>query len=169
MRGEKSSDSLAEESRRAMLAVVQIHAYGFNHTAVGSILDPRFLEPMTWRGSGFLIRVNGREGYVLTNAHVVRNATSLQVMSLMTSEEMFPADIVSMVSTLGRVWGTGKGPVGRGMSWGLPTTTIVAKVTGQVGLGKSPLVRAFRGAGSMSDPDTTDQPGVAAGSRVCNR
>jgi serine protease Do len=100
MQREKSSDSLAEESRRAMLSVVQIHAYGFNHTAVGSILDPRFLEPMTWRGSGFLIRVGGRDGYVLTNAHVVRNATSLQVMSLMTSEEMFPADIVSMVSTL---------------------------------------------------------------------
>lgn len=83
-----------------MLAVVQIHAYGFNHAAVGSILDPRFLEPQTWRGSGFLIRVNGKDGYVLTNAHVVRNASSLQVMSLMTSEEMFPADIVSMVSSL---------------------------------------------------------------------
>ncbi len=93
-------DTLAEDSRRAMLAVVQIHAYGFNHTAIGSILDPRFLEPMTWRGSGFLIRVNGKDGYVLTNANVVRNAASLQVMSLMTSEEMFPADIVSMVSTL---------------------------------------------------------------------
>jgi S1-C subfamily serine protease len=96
----KTQDSLAEESRRAMLAVVQIHAYGFNHTAIGSILDPRFLEPMTWRGSGFLIRVNGKEGYVLTNAHVVRNAASLQVMSLMTSEEMFPADTISMVSAL---------------------------------------------------------------------
>lgn len=83
-----------------MLAVVQIHAYGFNHAAVGSILDPRFLEPQTWRGSGFLIRVNGKDGYVLTNAHVVRNATSLQVMSLMTSEEMFPAEVVSMVSSL---------------------------------------------------------------------
>jgi S1-C subfamily serine protease len=96
----KSLDTLAEDSRRAMLAVVQIHAYGFNHAAVGSILDPRFLEPMTWRGSGFLIRVNGKDGYVLTNAHVVRNASSLQVMSLMTSEEMFPAEVVSMVSSL---------------------------------------------------------------------
>jgi serine protease Do len=96
----RKADTLAEESRRAMLAVVQIHAYGFNHAAIGSILDPRFLEPQTWRGSGFLIRVNGKDGYVLTNAHVVRNATSLQVMSLMTSEEMFPADVVSMVSSL---------------------------------------------------------------------
>jgi serine protease Do len=96
----KKPDTLAEESRRAMLAVVQIHAYGFNHAAVGSILDPRFLEPMTWRGSGFLIKVNGKDGYVLTNAHVVRNAVSLQVMSLMTSEEMFPAEVVSMVSSL---------------------------------------------------------------------
>jgi serine protease Do len=96
----KTPDTLVEESRRAMLAVVQIHAYGFNHAAVGSILDPRFLEPQTWRGSGFLIRVNGKDGYVLTNAHVVRNSTSLQIMSLMTSEEMFPADVVSMVSSL---------------------------------------------------------------------
>jgi len=96
----KKPDTLAEDSRRAMLAVVQIHAYGFNHAAVGSILDPRFLDPQTWRGSGFLIRVNGKDGYVLTNAHVVRNASSLQVMSLMTSEEMFPAEVVSMVSSL---------------------------------------------------------------------
>lgn len=95
-----SQDTLAEDSRRATLAVVQIHVYGFNHTAIGSILDPRFLEPMTWRGSGFLIRVGKHDGYVLTNAHVVRNASSLQVMSLMTSEEMFAADIVSMVTTL---------------------------------------------------------------------
>ncbi|HEX2678521.1 MAG TPA: trypsin-like peptidase domain-containing protein [Polyangiales bacterium] len=96
----KLQDTLAADSRRATLAVVQIHAYGFNHTAIGSILDPRFLEPMTWRGSGFLIRIGKEDGYVLTNAHVVRNASSLQVMSLMTSEEMFAADIVSMVSTL---------------------------------------------------------------------
>jgi serine protease Do len=96
----RATDTLAAESRRATLAVVQIHAYGFNHTAVGSILDPRFLEPMTWRGSGFLIRIGREDGYVLTNAHVVRNAASLQVMSLMTSEEMFPADVVSMVTTL---------------------------------------------------------------------
>ena len=96
----KTQDTLAAASRRAMLAVVQIHAYGFNHAAIGSILDPRFPEPMTWRGSGFLIRVNGKDGYVLTNAHVVRNARSLQVMSLMTSEEMFAADVVSMVPSL---------------------------------------------------------------------
>jgi serine protease Do len=96
----KPTDTLAADSRRATLAVVQIHAYGFNHTAVGSILDPRFLEPMTWRGSGFLIRVGKQDGYVLTNAHVVRNASSLQVMSLMTSEAMFAADIVSMVVSL---------------------------------------------------------------------
>jgi S1-C subfamily serine protease len=96
----KTQDTLAAESRTAMLAVVQIHAYGFNHAAIGSILDPRFPEPQTWRGSGFLIRINGKDGYVLTNAHVVRNARSLQVMSLMTSEEMFAADLVSMVSSL---------------------------------------------------------------------
>jgi hypothetical protein len=40
----KPTDTLAADSRRATLAVVQIHAYGFNHTAVGSILDPRFLD-----------------------------------------------------------------------------------------------------------------------------
>lgn len=92
--------TLAADARRAMLAVVQIHAYGFNQASVASILDPRFPEPANWRGSGFLIDVDGREGYVLTNAHVVRNATRMQMMSMMTSEEMFTLEPVGIVPSL---------------------------------------------------------------------
>jgi len=92
--------SLAADARQAMHAVVQIHAYGFNQSSIPSILDPRFPEPAHWRGSGFLIDLEGRPGHVLTNAHVVRNATRLQMMSLPTSEEMFALEIVGLVPSL---------------------------------------------------------------------
>lgn len=92
--------NLAADARKALLAVVQIHAYGFNQASVASILDPRFPEPANWRGSGFLIEVPGRDVHVLTNAHVVRNAARLQMMSVMTSEEMFLLEPVGIVTSL---------------------------------------------------------------------
>lgn len=91
---------LTESARLAVHAVVQIHAYGFTHTSVTSILDPRFPEPSHWRGSGFFIELDGEDGYILTNAHVVRNARRLQVMSPLTSDEMFAAETVGLVSSL---------------------------------------------------------------------
>ena len=94
-----SLSQLAADARRAMHAVVQIHAYGFNQSSIPSILDPRFPEPAHWRGSGFLIDIDGHPGHILTNAHVVRNATRLQMMSLSTSEEMFALELVGLVSS----------------------------------------------------------------------
>lgn len=93
-------DPLAESARLALRAVVQIHAYGFNQASVTSILDPRYPEPGNWRGSGFLAHVNGDDGYILTNAHVVRNAIRLQVMSPITTDELFAAELVGQVSSL---------------------------------------------------------------------
>lgn len=93
-------ERLARSARLAVHAVVQIHAYGFTHTAITSILDPRFPEPSHWRGSGFFVELDGEDGYILTNAHVIRNAQRLQVMSLLTSDELFPAEIVGLVSIL---------------------------------------------------------------------
>lgn len=93
-------DPLAESARLAMRAVVQIHAYGFNQASVTSILDPRYPEPGNWRGSGFLVHVNGGDGYILTNAHVVRNAIRLQVMSPITTDELFAAELIGQVSSL---------------------------------------------------------------------
>lgn len=93
-------ERLAQSARLAVHAVVQIHAYGLTHTAITSILDPRFPEPSHWRGSGFFIELDGQDGFILTNAHVIRNAQRLQVMSLLTSDELFPAEIVGLVSIL---------------------------------------------------------------------
>ena len=44
-----------------------------------------------------------------------------------------------MVSMLGRVWGTGKGPVGRGMSRGLPATTFLQELVMIEPWGNRPL------------------------------
>src|SRR3970040_907322 len=77
--------------------------------------------------------------------------------------------VLSMVSMLGSAAGTGNGPAGSGMSRGRPETTMVARVTGNVGLGRSKLKRTFLCAGSMPEAETTDHPGEAAGSRACNR
>lgn len=96
----RPTDQLAESARLAMHAVVQIHAYGFNHASITSILDPRYPEPGNWRGSGFLVNLDGQEGFILTNAHVVRNALRLQVMSPITTDELFPAEAVGIVSSL---------------------------------------------------------------------
>ncbi|MDD9943557.1 MAG: trypsin-like peptidase domain-containing protein [Myxococcales bacterium] len=96
----RSLDRLAKSARTAIQAVVQIHAYGFNHASVTSILDPRYPEPGNWRGSGFLVDIPGEEGLILTNAHVVRNALRLQVMSPVTSDELFHAETVGLVTSL---------------------------------------------------------------------
>jgi len=55
---------------------------------------------MQWTGSGFFVRIDGGEGYVLTNSHVARNAQFLKCMSLMTSEEQFTLELVGLVESL---------------------------------------------------------------------
>lgn len=84
----------------AMKGVVRIYARGFNEHEVRSILDPRFVSPEEWVASGFFIRIKDHEGYILTNSHVVRNASQLEVMSILTSDELFQVEVVGLVSTL---------------------------------------------------------------------
>lgn len=91
---------LAAEAHIATRAVVQIHAQGFSDENIRSILDPRFCEPTEWTGSGFFIKIDGERGYILTNAHVARNATTLQVMTLHTSEELFDVEVVGIVERM---------------------------------------------------------------------
>ncbi|MBN1654508.1 MAG: trypsin-like peptidase domain-containing protein [Deltaproteobacteria bacterium] len=84
-------------AHRATRAVVQIHAHGFDDESPQAILDPRYISTRTWGGSGCIIKIDGTEGLILTNTHVVRNAIHLQVYSLMTSARAFSSEIVGMV------------------------------------------------------------------------
>lgn len=92
-----TDEKLANSARTAMPAVVQILVQGFNSDDERSILNPSYLLPENWTGSGFFIRVEGEDGFILTNSHVIRNSASIRVMSLLTSEELFEADIVGYV------------------------------------------------------------------------
>lgn len=92
--------SIVDDTRKATTAVVRIHAHGYSETDVRSILDPRFAVPEEWTGSGFFIRVNGVDGYILTNSHVARNSTSLEIKSILTSDELFKVQVVGLVADL---------------------------------------------------------------------
>lgn len=89
-----------DQVHEAMKGVVRVYARGFNENDVRSILDPRFVAPEEWVASGFFFRIKGDEGYILTNSHVVRNATQLEVMSILTSDELFRVEVVGLVTSL---------------------------------------------------------------------
>jgi S1-C subfamily serine protease len=83
---------------KAIEAVVRIHCRGFNEN--GTLLDPRVLIPEEWTGSGFFIHLNNKEGYILSNAHVAKNALSIEIRSVLTSDEPFHAELVGAVPRL---------------------------------------------------------------------
>lgn len=89
-----------QQTHEAMKGVVRIYGRGFGEGEIRSILDPRFVFPEEWVASGFFIRIEGEEGYILTNSHVVRNATHLEIMSILTSEELFHVEVVGLVPDL---------------------------------------------------------------------
>ncbi len=91
---------LGRDATQAMKAVVRIHATGYAESEYQSILDPRYTNPQQWTGSGFFVKIEDHEGYVLTNSHVARNAASLKCMSLITSEERFSLELVGLVASL---------------------------------------------------------------------
>ncbi len=93
-------ESLGESTRFAMRGVVRIHAKGYSDTNIASILDPRFAVPEEWTGTGFLVSLKGKEGYIFTNAHVARNADTLHIYSPLVSDEIFPARIVGIVNEM---------------------------------------------------------------------
>jgi S1-C subfamily serine protease len=84
----------------AMKAVVRIHVKGNPDTNHSTILDPRLVEHEDWVGSGFFIKIGNEEGYILTNAHVVRNSTHIELRSVLTSDEPFKVNLVGLVETL---------------------------------------------------------------------
>lgn len=81
-------------------AVVQISVEGFTETDLSEVLDPRNIRTNYWSGSGVFIRLQDQEGYILTNAHVVKNGFRFRIRTMLTSEETFEVSLVGMIETL---------------------------------------------------------------------
>ncbi len=83
-----------------MSGVVQIHVEGYLEEDIQSVMNPAIKRTGSWSGSGFFIKYENLEGYIVTNAHVIRNAVKVKVSSMLTSEEKFEADIIGLVKQL---------------------------------------------------------------------
>lgn len=86
-----------ELTRNKMAAVVQIYVEGYLGEEVKSILKPRLGDLKQWTGSGFFIKCSYGDDIIITNAHVVRNAKSIEIMSMLTSQEHFEAELLGIV------------------------------------------------------------------------
>ncbi|WP_134199586.1 trypsin-like peptidase domain-containing protein [uncultured Algoriphagus sp.] len=87
-------------ARRMMSGVVQILVEGYIEEDIQSVLNPSVKIPGIWSGSGFFVKYQDLEGYIVTNAHVVRNAVKIEISSMLTSEERFEAELVGLVKQL---------------------------------------------------------------------
>ncbi len=83
-----------------MSGVVQILVEGYIEEDIQSVLNPSVKIPGIWSGSGFFVKYQDLEGYIVTNAHVVRNAVKIEISSMLTSEERFEAELVGLVKQL---------------------------------------------------------------------
>ncbi len=83
----KTKNDLKRVARQMMGGVVQIHVEGYLEEDFQSVLNPAVRRPGNWLGSGFFIKYKSLEGYIVTNAHVVRNGVKFKVSSMLTSEE----------------------------------------------------------------------------------
>jgi S1-C subfamily serine protease len=91
------NNKFTELTRSKMGAVVQIYAEGYAGDEVRSILNPRLGDLRDWSGSGFFINSEYGEDIIITNAHVAKNAKSLEIMTMLTSEETFQVELVGLV------------------------------------------------------------------------
>lgn len=83
-----------------MSGVVQIHVEGYLEEDIQSVMNPAIRRSGNWLGSGFFVRYKKLEGHIVTNAHVVRNASKVQISSMLTSEERFDAEVIGLVKKL---------------------------------------------------------------------
>ena len=95
-----TNNSLSDIARDMISGVVQIHVEGHIEEDIQSVMNPAIKIPSMWSGSGFFVTYNHLEGYIVTNAHVVRNAVKIEVSSMLTSEERFEAEVVGLVKQL---------------------------------------------------------------------
>ena len=96
----KNKNDLVDTARQMMGGVVQIHVEGYVEEDIQSVMNPSIRIPGVWSGSGFFIKYNNLEGYIVTNAHVIRNSVKVEVSSMLTSEERFDAEVVGLVKQL---------------------------------------------------------------------
>ena len=96
----KKKNNFTQVARQMMAGVVQIHVEGNLDEDIQSVMNPAIKIPGSWAGSGFFIKYKNLEGYIITNAHVARNAVKVKVSSMLTSEERFEADVVGLVKQL---------------------------------------------------------------------
>lgn len=85
---------------QAISAVVQIYVEGLNEGELLQVLDPRTIVTGHWSGSGSFIRIKGAEGFILTNAHVVKNGLKYKIRTMLTSEENFQVKLLGMIESL---------------------------------------------------------------------
>ncbi len=96
----KNHKNLKYVARQMMGGVVQIHIEGYLEEDFQSVMNPAVRKSGSWLGSGFFIKYEDLEGYIVTNAHVVMNAVRIQVSSMLTSEERFETEVVGLVKQL---------------------------------------------------------------------
>lgn len=96
----KEKHNLTDVASRMMSGVVQIHVEGYIEEDIQSVLNPSIKIPGIWSGSGFFVKFKNLEGYIVTNAHVIRNAYKVEISSMLTSEERFDTEIVGLVKQL---------------------------------------------------------------------
>ncbi|OYX19171.1 MAG: hypothetical protein B7Z16_08005, partial [Algoriphagus sp. 32-45-6] len=96
----KAKHNLTDVASRMMSGVVQIHVEGYIEEDIQSVLNPSIKIPGIWSGSGFFVKFKNLEGYIVTNAHVIRNAYKVEISSMLTSEERFDTEIVGLVKQL---------------------------------------------------------------------
>lgn len=94
------NSKFTELIRKKMPAVVQIYVEGYVGEEVKSILNPRLGDLTEWTGSGFFLDCKHGKNIIVTNAHVVKNAKSIKIMSMLTSQERFNAEVVGIVKEL---------------------------------------------------------------------
>lgn len=91
--------SLADMLEKAMPAVVNIHAEGHqvvydpatSHPALRQLLGDEVRKKAT-RGTGSGIIIDSRQGYIITNAHVISGATNITVS--LNDNRTFPAKLI---------------------------------------------------------------------------
>lgn len=93
-------NDLVNVARQMMSGVVQIRVDGNTEEDIQSVMNPSIRIPGIWSGSGFFVKYNNLEGYIVTNAHVIRNAVKVEISSMLTSEERFDAEVVGLVKQL---------------------------------------------------------------------